>query len=51
MIRTVLLAVILLPVLGACAHAPQLPDETGTSAFVIERDLAGPTVARGTPSP
>lgn len=47
MIRTVLLAVILLPVLGACAHAPQLPDETGTSAFVIERDLAGPTVARG----
>lgn len=33
--------------LGACARAPQLPAETGTEAFVIERDLEGSTVARG----
>ncbi len=32
--------------LSACAGAPRLPDETA-STFVIERDLAGETVARG----
>ena len=47
MIRTMLLAFFAAPLLGACAHAPPLPKETGDSAFVIERDLAGSTVARG----
>lgn len=32
---------------GACALAPGLPAETGPTAFVIERDLAGDTVATG----
>jgi hypothetical protein len=33
--------------LSGCALAPGLPNETGGSAFVIERDLAGETTARG----
>ncbi len=32
---------------GGCALAPAQPRETGPDAFVIERDLAGETVARG----
>jgi Protein of unknown function (DUF3833) len=47
MTRPMLLTLVLALLLGACARAPQLPKETGTSAFVIERDLAGSTVARG----
>ena len=45
--RPILLAIVLSLLLGACARAPELPEETGSSAFVIERDLAGSTVARG----
>ena len=41
------LAVALPLLLTACAGAPPLPQETGPSAFVIVRDLAGSTVARG----
>ena len=33
--------------LSACALAPGVPAEIGPDAFVIERDLAGTTVARG----
>ncbi|MDZ4762615.1 MAG: DUF3833 family protein [Alphaproteobacteria bacterium] len=42
-------AVVLLPVLfvSSCALAPGLPKDTGPTPFVIERDLEGPTVARG----
>jgi len=47
MSRTILLAAIATLLLGACAHAPQLPKETGDAAFVIERDLLGSAVARG----
>jgi hypothetical protein len=32
---------------SGCALAPGLPKETGSEAFVIERDLAGATTARG----
>ncbi len=35
------------PILASCASAPGLPKETGPTAFVIERDLAGSTLARG----
>jgi hypothetical protein len=42
--RLGLFAVILL---SGCAMPPALPVETGPSAFVIERDLQGPTTARG----
>ena len=41
------LAVALPLLLTACAGAPPLPSETGPTPFVIERDLAGSTVARG----
>lgn len=41
------LAVALPLLLTACAGAPPLPRETGPAEFVIERDLAGTTVARG----
>jgi hypothetical protein len=37
---------LLAPLLSACALAPARPKETGPD-FVIERDLAGETVARG----
>jgi hypothetical protein len=33
--------------ISGCALAPGLPKETGGEAFVIERDLLGPTTARG----
>jgi hypothetical protein len=33
--------------LSGCALAPGLPNDTGPDAFIIERDLAGETVARG----
>lgn len=41
--------VVLVPVLGllGCALAPGMPAETGQETFLIERDLAGQTVARG----
>ena len=47
MSRTIFFALLAALLLGGCAHAPRLPKETGDSAFVIERDLAGSTVARG----
>lgn len=34
--------------LSACATAPAIPPTASTSQFVIERDLAGASVARGT---
>jgi hypothetical protein len=34
--------------LGACATAPAVPPTATNSAFVVERDLAGQSVARGT---
>ena len=33
--------------LSACATAPRLPPETSGETFLVERDLAGSTVARG----
>jgi hypothetical protein len=47
MTRSFLPVLVLSLLLGACAGAPLLPKEAGSSAFVIERDLAGSTVARG----
>jgi hypothetical protein len=41
------IALVSVLVLCACALAPGLPAETGKDTFVIERDLAGQTVARG----
>ena len=43
----VIASVASLLLLGGCARAPGLPQETAPSAFVIERDLEGATVARG----
>lgn len=34
--------------LSACATAPAIPPTASTSPFIIERDLAGASVARGT---
>jgi hypothetical protein len=44
--RQILVAAVAMT-LGGCALAPGMPAETGDTAFVIERDLAGQTVARG----
>jgi len=45
--RRILTAMLAALALAGCALAPGLPQETGPDAFVIERDLAGQTVARG----
>jgi len=45
--RPILPVIVLSLLLGACARAPELPQEAGSPAFVIERDLEGSTVARG----
>lgn len=45
--RPSLLVIVVSLLLGGCARAPGLPQETVPSAFVIERDLEGATVARG----
>lgn len=38
---------VLAALLSACATRPPAPPETSAQAFVVERDLAGPSVARG----
>ncbi len=45
--RRLLLVVCPVLALLGCALAPGMPSETGPTAFVIEQDLAGQTVARG----
>lgn len=45
--RRILLAAVAALSLSACALAPGVPQETGPEPFVIEKDLAGKTVARG----
>lgn len=45
--RTALAATLALA-LSACATAPAIPPSASASPFVIERDLAGASVARGT---
>ena len=45
--RPFLLIIVVSLLLGGCARAPGLPQEPAPSAFVIERALAGSTVARG----
>ena len=47
MTHPIVLVLVLSLLSGGCATAPQLPKETGASAFVIERDLEGSRVARG----
>jgi hypothetical protein len=43
-----LIPLVLVPLaLAGCALAPKLPPGTGAAPFVIERDLAGSTTARG----
>lgn len=45
---TLAAALALVTALAACATAPAIPSTASDTAFVVERDLAGQSVARGT---